>query len=185
MSAELLAPVHNRHAGGNRLQLVGPIHCRITASGDQHPLAAERLQLLYSIMKVRYLIAVCSLNLQLRHLENTIPYGQNDCARPVPLTGRRCQNIRAVLLPLLGNNLLAQYDSRIKGPGLLSQLINQIAAKDRCDSPYIPDHFLGIDKHSSAQLFLSFNQFGFEVPHAAIKGCIHTGRTPANNRHIV
>ncbi|MNI78174.1 hypothetical protein D3C73_1345250 [compost metagenome] len=97
----------------------------------------------------------------------------------------RGQNVGSVFLAFLPYNLLSEHNSRFKGPRLLLQLLDQLAAEGWRYTAHIPNHLLGVDQHASAQLFLCLDQLGLQISHPAIKSCIHPGRSPADNRHIV
>jgi hypothetical protein len=183
--AKVVAPVQQRHALGNRMQIERPVKRTIAAADDEQILVAEMFHLAHGIEHRRALIGLDARHRRTLGLERSAARGDHHhlALEYLAAIGGDAEQGIADLLNLLHH--LVEMEGRAERLDLLHQLTGEALAGDEGNSGNVVDRLFRIELGAlAADLVQDVDQMRLHVQEAQFEDGEQAAGTRTNNQHI-
>ena len=183
--AEIVAPVQQRHALGDRMQIERPVEREIAAADDQDVLVAELLHLAHGIEHRGALIGLDARHRRTLRLERAAACGNHHHLALEHLAGIG-RDAKAGIADLLDRlHHLVEMEGRMKRLDLFHQRFGQALAGDEGNAGNVVDRLFRIEFGAlAAELVEDVDHMRLHVQQAQFEDRKQAARTRANNQHI-
>ena len=183
--AEIVAPVQQRHALCDRMQVERPVERGIAAADDQNILVAELLHLAHGVEHRGAFIGLDARHRRPLRLERAAARGDHHHLAFEHLAGVG-GDAKAGIADLLDRlHHLVEMEGRIERLDLLHQRFGQALAGDEGNAGNVVDRLFRIELGAlAADLVEDVDQMRLHVEQAQFEHGKQSARTRANNQHI-
>ena len=183
--AEIVAPVQQRHALGDRMQIERPVERGIAAADDQDVLVAELLHLAHGIEHRGAFIGLDARHRRTLRLERAAARGDHHHLALEHLAGIG-RDAKAGIADLLDRlHHLVEMEGRMERLDLFEQRFRQALAGDEGNAGNVVDRFFRIELGAlAADLVEDVDHMRLHVQEAQFEDGKQAARTRANNQHI-
>jgi hypothetical protein len=183
--AEIVAPVQQRHALGNRMQIERPVERGIAAADDQDILVAELLHLAHGVKHGGAFIGLDARHRRALGLERAAARGDHHHLALEHLAGVG-GDAKAGVADLLDRlHHLVEMEGRMERLDLLQQRLRQAMAGDEGDAGNVVDRLFRVELGAlAADLVEDIDQMRLHVEQAQFEHGEQSAGARANNQHI-
>ena len=183
--AEIVAPVQQRHALGDRMKVERPVERGIAAADDQDVLVAELLHLAHGVEHRGAFIGLDARHRRALRLKRSAARGDHHHLAFEHLAGIG-GHAKAGIADLLDRlHHLVEMEGRVERLDLLQQRIGQALAGDEGDAGNVVDRLFRIELGAlAADLVEDVDQMRLHVQEAQFENGEQAARARANDQHV-